>query len=622
MMATGQMHSEYRSGFPGGDRFVLRVVPPASIAACGVILCIQPFLDEATLARRVLAEQARRLALAGWVTWIPDLLGTGDSPGDTPHANLETWRHELAQWAALARKAVHNGPLVLWGTRMGATLAAQLSGDTGVSHHLLLWQAPPDGRSLVDPLRKLSRLRSTAPASVDERPPSATPDSTPVDAGALEFLAGYRLDPQLLQGLESLASTPQGATSAQGEQHALLLHTQRVVRDGQSPPAPLMQLADRWAQAGWQVQTAVVAGEPYWSSMEPTTPLAGFERTEAWLRELPTLSDAAAQIDELPSDRPPSKVIAEASVSEAVAERAVMMVGEQGPLLAILSMPRISGGQGSPQSAALIVPGQPQTRVGSHRMFVELARGLAGCGIVTLRFDVGGWGDSPGEPRAFERSAHDIAVAARMLAEAASGPSRQAARVWVGGLCDGASAAMLALPAIERAGVSPAGVYLLNPWVRSEASLGDAMIKNYYAKRVLDPELWRRIFTGKVGLRNLVVDPIRHLSAKLLAGGTRTSASGSGGTDLDPAAATAGADLPSTFITHREAFKGRLATILSGADLTAAETESLISGDSRWKRGIEGKGAALLRIPDADHTLTRQEHWALAITWLAKQIRQ
>jgi exosortase A-associated hydrolase 1 len=491
----------------------------------------------------------------------------------------------------------------------------------------LFWQAPPDGQALIGPLRKLNRLRSATQAGGEEQPPDSPVRPTldaQTDTGATEPLAGYQLDARLLQGLDTLSCTPRGTVEGNVARHALFLNTQRLVRDGQSPPAPLMQRVEQWQLAGWQVQASLAAGEPFWSSMEPSTPIACFDQTQAWLRSLPAVDGNAAQPSAgLVEGRLPW-VIAEAQVSKGVTERPVLMLGEQGPMIGVLSLPAAAAKRDGAQPAALIVPGQPQTRVGAHRMFVELARSLAAHGIVTLRLDIGGWGDSPGSPRAFESSASDIAIAARTLAHAAAGPSQRAVSLWVGGLCDGASAAMLALPAIESAGLSPAGVYLLNPWVRSDASLGDAMIRNYYAKRVLDPELWRRLFTGKIGLKNLLLDPIRHLSAKLLAGRGRHPApeadpSRTSGNAL-PAASNAG-DLPSTFISCRETFKGRVATVLSGADLTAAESESLISANPRWKRGLQGKGAEILRIPDADHTLTRPDHWTLATTWLAKQIR-
>lgn len=338
-------------------------------------------------------------------------------------------------------------------------------------------------------------------------------------------------------------------------------------------------------------------------------------------------------------------------------ERAITLEGTQGPILGILAEP-----EGRCNAAVLIVAGQPQTRVGAHRMFVDLARGLAAQGVASLRFDCGGWGDSPGDAGAFEASAPDIARAAAFLARSLNSD----APLWIWGLCDGASAAVLALPAVREAGVSPAALCLVNPWVRSEASLGDAMIRTYYARRILSGEFWGRLLTGKVPLRNLFADPARHLAAKLFGGKSRTSVgagadagtgAGTGvdagvdagaGADARAAAAAAAAvaadagagpapaiaptasnspvaapprsepDLPSQLLAQLAAYRGTVLTVLSGNDLTAGETESLMSRDKRWRKRLDRKGA-ILRVAGADHTFSQPVHWASVIDWMARK---
>ncbi|MCL4747065.1 MAG: hydrolase 2, exosortase A system-associated, partial [Burkholderiaceae bacterium] len=85
----------FLGGFARGARFALWVAPEAGVQSRGSILCIQPLGDEATLARRTLVAQARRLADAGWTTLIVDLFGTGDSRGETREATLDQWRADL-----------------------------------------------------------------------------------------------------------------------------------------------------------------------------------------------------------------------------------------------------------------------------------------------------------------------------------------------------------------------------------------------------------------------------------------------------------------------------------------------------------------------------------------------
>lgn len=307
-------------------------------------------------------------------------------------------------------------------------------------------------------------------------------------------------------------------------------------------------------------------------------------------------------------------------------DRVVEMAGAQGPLFGVLCEPA-----GEARAAVLIVAGQPQTRVGSHRMFTDLARMLASMGVTSLRFDVGGWGDSPGEALPFEASDRDIAAAAARL----RGEVRALAPLWVLGLCDGASAAVLALPALRAAGATVDALVLINPWVRSEASLADAMVRTYYAKRLFQPEFWARLLTGKVSAANLLREPLRHLLARFGAKGPSVppseladaGASANAGvgatasTGADSAmhgSAIPGPDLPTQLLTQLERYDGEVLTVLSGDDLTAGETESLIARDRRWRKRLEQDGE-ILRVAGADHTFSQPAQWAQVARWIAER---
>jgi exosortase A-associated hydrolase 1 len=294
-------------------------------------------------------------------------------------------------------------------------------------------------------------------------------------------------------------------------------------------------------------------------------------------------------------------------------EEPIVMQGCQGPMIGILARPR-----GEFRTALLIVAGQPQTRVGAHRMFTELARHLADSGVASLRFDVGGWGDSPGEALQFERSGSDIALAAAALRAACPA----SVKIWLWGLCDGASAAVLALPALQAAGIHPAGLCLVNPWVRSEASLADAMVRSYYLKRLLEGEFWSRLLRGQIPLENMLREPMKHLKAKF---GPATRAQDRNQTEATPSTTTkedmprpSEADLPSQLLACLSGYRGDVCTVLSGKDLTAAETDALMARDKRWRKRIDRRGM-LLRVPEADHTFSTPEHWSRVSEWIAAQ---
>ncbi len=295
-------------------------------------------------------------------------------------------------------------------------------------------------------------------------------------------------------------------------------------------------------------------------------------------------------------------------------ERVVEIAGAQGPLVGVLCEPRTGT-----RAAVLIVAGQPQTRVGSHRMFTDLGRALAARGVASLRFDVGGWGDSPGEPLPFERSDRDIAAAAARL----RGEACPQAPLAVLGLCDGASAAVLSLPALSEAGATPDALVLLNPWVRSEASLADAMVRSYYAKRLFQREFWARLLTGRVSMANLLGEPLRHLLTRFgvrrIGASSEAGEHGAGSDTISPGSGGATADLPAQLLAQLERYGGRVLTVLSGNDLTAGETESLMARSRRWRRRLE-RDRAILRVPGADHTFSQPEQWARVAQWIAEHV--
>ena len=243
-------------------------------------------------------------------------------------------------------------------------------------------------------------------------------------------------------------------------------------------------------------------------------------------------------------------------------------------LFGILAQPQISSGRG-----VLIVVGGPQYRVGSHRQFVLLARALAAQGFDSLRFDCRGMGDSSGQVRGFEETGNDILAAARALRNSCP----RVERVVAFGLCDGASAVLLAAERIERL----AGLMLANPWVRRSESLNATVVRHYYRRRILSSQLWRSVLSGSTKiapalkelgdrLRRYLVDSRRPLQRdyvdSMLQGWQRTPC-------------------PKLLV-------------VSGQDLTAAEFENLVRRDSRWAEVTRHRQTRMVRLKDADHTFS------------------
>lgn len=168
-------------------------------------------------------------------------------------------------------------------------------------------------------------------------------------------------------------------------------------------------------------------------------------------------------------------------------ERAFLFPCAGETLPGIVSLPD----QGTPPEVGLlIVVGGPQYRVGSHRLFVKLARHAASQGLAAMRFDYRGMGDATGEMRTFEHIDDDLAAA--MGAFRQQVPSLKRIVLW--GLCDGASAACMYAardPHVQ-------GLILLNPWVHTTEGAAETKLRHYYLQRLFSAALWRKLLSGQM----------------------------------------------------------------------------------------------------------------------------
>jgi len=227
----------------------------------------------------------------------------------------------------------------------------------------------------------------------------------------------------------------------------------------------------------------------------------------------------------------------------------------------------------------VVIVGGPQVRTGSHRQFTLLARRVAAAGWPTLRFDARGMGDSTGEPRDFEQISPDIACAIDALVAHAPGVRR----VVLWGLCDAASAALLYLH--EHPDPRVAGLCLLNPWVRSAASLARTHVKHYYGARLLQPSFWHKLASGRVGF-----DALRGLVRSV------------GAARAEPARGSYQTRMAAAW----RAFAGPLLLVLSGRDYTAREFTEYTSSAPQWRGLLTLPGVTTLQLPEADHTFSER----------------
>lgn len=248
-------------------------------------------------------------------------------------------------------------------------------------------------------------------------------------------------------------------------------------------------------------------------------------------------------------------------------------------LLGIIAMP-----ENALKTGVLIIVGGPQYRAGSHRQFLLLSRHLAEAGYPAMRFDSRGMGDSSGELCDFESIANDVASAIDVFF--AKCPELERIVLW--GLCDAASASLLYWDKTKDIRVT--GMVLLNPWVRSEASLAKTQIKHYYGQRLFQADFWRKFFTGNLGVGRALCG---------LLGSVKNAHRLNNGFGQN-------AILPfhKKMARGLESFSGTVLFLLSGNDYTAKEFLESVKADPVWERSLNRVNVSQKEIPEADHTFS------------------
>ena len=267
-------------------------------------------------------------------------------------------------------------------------------------------------------------------------------------------------------------------------------------------------------------------------------------------------------------------------------------------LVGIISTP----GQ-PPERAVLIVVGGPQYRIGSHRMFVHLARHLAQHGVAAMRFDARGMGDSSGPRQYFEDFNADIGSALDALFRAV--PTLRSVAIW--GLCGGATAALLYVQGTRDRRVQ--ALALVNPWVRTDVTQAITQVKHYYLQRLLQGDFWRKLLRGGVALSSLAELwralrlTARVATAATTGGNPRQAETGHSADDLGVRMAHAWAAFAGA--------GGSTLLILSERDYTAKEFLETARLHPVTQATFTQPLASRVDLPDAEHTFAQPEAHAL-----------
>lgn len=569
----------YVDSHGGGRRFCIHHRPQGGVVQSAVVF-VHAFAEEMNKSRRMVAMTARALADAGHAVLLVDLHGCGDSEGRLDEASWTGWLDDVraaCDWLC----GQHPGaPLVLWGQRAGALLATAVAKERAAA--VLLWQPPTQGKLLLQQFMRM-KLAATLQRTDGEATTGGGDAMRAMRAawqrGECVEIGGYNVPPSVATGLESATLQPPTGPARSA-----------WIEVGAREPLALLPasaaLAERWRAAGHRVETQAVAGPAFWQTVEIEDAPELVPATVAAMR---SLVDNPAGVG-----RPgPAGALTPPTTPAGAAELPLWIDCEGERLLAVVGRPAQAHGP-----AVLIVVGGPQYRAGAHRQFVQLARALNAAGHPTMRFDVRGMGDATGPLRNFESIEADV-VAARTAFESRL-PAGTPIVLW--GLCDGASAALMAVGS----GQPAAGLVLANPWVRSAQTLARTHVKHYYRKRLLEREFWLKLLRGGVGQQAIrgLLDNLR----------------------LSRRTVPAGAGVPADFrlrMAHAAArFDGPTLLLLSELDLTAREFEEFTARDAAWQAAWQRHPPQRVSLAGADHTFSSADAEQAAaqatIAWLRR----
>jgi exosortase A-associated hydrolase 2 len=242
---------------PRGPLFCI-FLSPADQPPKGAMLYLHPFAEEMHKSRRMAALQARAFAANGHAVLQIDLTGCGDSAGDFADASWSAWLDD----ARLAHTWLTENtlqPVILWGLRTGALLAADLAQRLQGIRRLLLWQPVSDG-SLF--LNQFLRIKLASEMLSEGQSKSGTKTLlTQLEAGEGVEVGGNMLSPAMARELGALklsSMTPNCPVT--------WLEVGALAGEHLTPAS--QRIADAWREAGTAVQSRTVMGDPFWATQE------------------------------------------------------------------------------------------------------------------------------------------------------------------------------------------------------------------------------------------------------------------------------------------------------------------------------------------------------------------
>lgn len=246
---------------PGSQGPLLGVYfpPLASSPHKADLLYIPPFAEEMNRSRWLVANAARRFGEAGFGTLIVDPYGTGDSAGDFVDARWDIWVEDVAGCLKWMREQ-RDTPCLLWGLRLGASLAVEASRAGAPCDGLVLWQPIVRGAQFIDQFLRIAVAEAVTKAhgarSVDGiRRALARNNETEV--------AGYRVHGDLIDRIDGIDLKDAGPAPVSS-----LSWIDVAMSEGATPRVDATETIAAWGPSS-AVALDIAVAPQFWSLPEP-----------------------------------------------------------------------------------------------------------------------------------------------------------------------------------------------------------------------------------------------------------------------------------------------------------------------------------------------------------------
>lgn len=490
-------------------------VPDDGVCRGPAVLLCSTFGYEEMSSHRSLRLLADQLAAQGSVCLHFDQVGAGDSADElTPASNggsnrgagpiqgLRAWPEAIAQAIAHLKLLTGSTQVVVFGLRLGATMACLAAQGRDDIQALIALAPVLRGKAYAREAKVLSQA-TLARAGLTRGTASE----------ALEF-GGYALTADDVRFLQDLDLTLPKSRPAL---RVLLLDRDDMPSDG--------AWAEALRSAGCDVEQVCLPG--YQAMMQvphfSVPPQSILDQVADWVRALPVVDRALA----MSASALPSTMMLPA---QGVTERAQWLHGAS-PLSAMVSEP--STPPATPRPAVLMINTGGERRIGTNRMYTRWSRAWAARGWTAMRMDLAGLGHSPARAghghEIHLRHAHeDIRVAIDHLRQA-----HGATQIHLIGLCSGGFHALHSVfegQLLDSITTINQMVYFWRDKMPLEGEGSEAVtvaITNGMKRSLGDPSRWLKLIKGQVDVSTIGQALLRRMQQRAVIS-VRTMARGFG----------------------------------------------------------------------------------------------